>query len=209
MEPLKLAVIASGRGSNLQAILDAIRDGSVQAEVKLVLSDKAEAFALKRAADHGIPGHFVNPKDYETREAFEEAMLEIIRPYQCQCVVLAGFMRILTPHFVGEAGLPILNIHPALLPSFQGLNAQRQALEYGVRYSGCTVHFVDEGVDTGPIIKQAVVPVYPEDDEEALTQRILEEEHKIYPQVIGLMAEGRIKRQGRKVIILGEGGQIE
>lgn len=209
MKPLQLAVLASGRGSNLQAIMEAIQNGEVNAKINVVISDKSDAFALERAHLQGIPSSSVNPKEHASKEAFEEAVLKIVREFSCDYIVLAGFMRILTPFFVREAGIPILNIHPSLLPSFQGLHAQLQAIEYGVRYSGCTVHFVDDGVDTGPIIKQAVVPVYPSDDEETLTQRILVEEHKIYPQVIGLLCQGRIKRVGRKVIILGEGEEIE
>lgn len=175
----------------------------------MVISDKSEALALGRAREQGIPAYYVNPKEYAGKEPFEADILNIIKEYQCECVVLAGFMRVLTPFFVRQAGMPILNIHPSLLPSFPGLHAQRQAVDYGVRYSGCTVHFVDEGVDTGPIIMQAVVPVYPYDDEDSLTQRILVEEHRIYPQVIQLLSQGKIKREGRKVIIIGEGEEIE
>ncbi len=209
MKPLQLAVLASGRGSNLQAIMEAIEKGQVKAEIRVVISDKRDALALEKAEKQGIPANYVNPREYSGKEAFEEAILKLVRDFSCECIVLAGFMRILSPFFVREAGIPILNIHPSLLPSFQGLHAQRQAIDYGVRYSGCTVHFVDEGVDTGPIIMQAVVPVYPDDDEDTLAQRILVEEHRIYPQVIELLGQGRIKREGRKVILLEEGEGIE
>ncbi len=209
MKPLSLAVLASGRGSNFQAIYQAIGAGVLQARIDVVLSDKEEAPVLDKARGAGIPAFGLNIKNYSSKEQFEAALLEIIREYQCDCIVLAGYMRVLTPYFIRNAGRPILNIHPSLLPAFPGLHAQRQALDYGVRYSGCTVHFVDEGVDTGPIIMQAVVPVYPDDDEESLSQRILQEEHRIYPQVLALLSQGRIKREGRKVIILGEGDKNE
>lgn len=208
MNRLQLAVIASGRGSNMQAISDAIAEGRLDAVINVVISDKKEAPVLERARAQGIPAFFIDPKQYQDKAAYEEAMLEVIREHHGQCIVLAGYMRVLSPYFVRNAGLPILNIHPSLLPSFPGLHAQRQAVEAGVRFSGCTVHFVDEGVDTGPIIKQAVVPVYPDDDEDTLAQRILVEEHKLYPQVIQLLSEGKIKRQGRRVIITGEGDNM-
>lgn len=205
MAHLKLAVLASGRGSNLQAILDAIGQNRLDASVAVILSDKEKAVALERAREYKIPGFWVNPKEYDSKEAFENRLLDIIREKGADCIVLAGFMRVLSPHFVRQAGVCILNIHPSLLPAFPGLHAQKQALDYGVRYSGCTVHFVDEGVDSGPIILQAVVPAYPEDTEETLADRILKEEHILYPKALKLLSEGRVKCSGRKVNIIGEG----
>lgn len=205
MKPLRLAVLASGRGSNLQALLEAGEGGQMNASVAVVISDKEKAQALERARKHGIPALWINPKDFSCKEDFEAAVLEEIKTYKADYILLAGFMRILSPFFIRQAGIPILNIHPSLLPAFPGLNAQKQALDYGVRYSGCTVHFVDEGVDSGPIILQAVVPVFPEDSEETLAMRILKEEHRLYPLAVRLLSEGRIRCEGRKVIILGEG----
>jgi phosphoribosylglycinamide formyltransferase-1 len=205
MSHLQLAVLASGRGSNLQSILEAIRNGNLNASVNVVLSDKPEALALKRAQDEGIPTYWINHKDFSEKKDFERELLEKIKSYNVDHIILAGFMRVLSSFFVHNAGVPILNIHPSLLPSFQGLNAHKQAIEYGVRYSGCTVHFVDEGVDTGPIILQSVVPVLPDDTEEILAKRILEKEHDIYPRAIQLISEGKIVCRGRKVIIVEEG----
>ena len=204
MKRLRLAVLASGRGSNLQAILERSKAGKVQADVVVVLSDKENAGALERARQENIPAYWVNPADFSGKIQFEEGILATIKEFNVDYIILAGFMRVFSPAFIRGAQVPILNIHPSLLPAFQGLHAQRQAVEYGVRYSGCTVHFLDEGVDTGPIIMQAVVPVYDGDTEESLAERILKEEHRIYPAVIQLLAEGRITCQGRKVIITGE-----
>lgn len=209
MSRLRLAVLASGRGSNLQSILDAIHAGKLNASVAVVISDKQEALALKRAQEEGIPAYCVNPKVYYDKSDFEQAILEKIKTYQVNYIILAGFMRVLTSYFIQNAGVPILNIHPSLLPSFQGLNAQKQALDYGVKYSGCTVHFVDEGVDSGPIIMQSVVPVLPDDTEETLAKRILEKEHEIYPKVIQLLSEDRVICRGRRVMILKEGEDHE
>ncbi|PKM85912.1 MAG: phosphoribosylglycinamide formyltransferase [Firmicutes bacterium HGW-Firmicutes-12] len=205
MSQLQLAVLASGKGTNLQSILDAIKTNKLNATVKVVLSDKSEALALKRAQDEGIPAYYVNHKDFIDKQDFEKALLEKIKSYNVDHIILAGFMRVLSSFFVQKAGVPILNIHPSLLPSFQGLNAHKQAIDYGVRFSGCTVHFVDEGVDTGPIILQSVVPVLPGDSEEILAKRILEKEHDVYPQAIQLLSEGRIVCRGRRVIIVEEG----
>lgn len=205
MGHLRLAVLASGRGSNLQAILDASGQGVLAASVVVVLSDKQEALALEKARIAGIAGHWVNPKGYPSKEEYEKELLQTIGKYGVDCILLAGYMRILSTYFIRNAGVPIINIHPSILPAFPGLHAHEQALEYGVRFSGCTVHFVDEGVDSGPIIMQAVVPVYEDDSVESLAQRILEEEHKIYPRAVGLLAQGRIHCRGRRVIIAGEG----
>jgi phosphoribosylglycinamide formyltransferase-1 len=203
MKRLRLAVLASGRGSNLQSILDGCKKGTVNAEVVVVLSDKKEALALERAQREKIPAFWLNPADFAEKKEFEEGILKVIAEFNVDYIVLAGFMRVFSPVFMRGAKVPIINIHPSLLPAFTGLDAQRQALEYGVRYSGCTVHFIDEGVDTGPIILQAVVPVYDDDTEETLSLRILQEEHQLYPKVIQLLSEGRIHCKGRKVIITG------
>lgn len=205
MPHLKLAVLASGRGSNLQAILEAIQRNQLNASVVVVLSDKENAAALNRAQVNKIPGFWVDPGEYSSKEGFENRLLDIIKEKGADCIVLAGFMRVLSSHFIRHAGVYILNIHPSLLPAFPGLHAQKQAVDYGVRYSGCTVHFVDEGVDSGPIILQAVVPLFPDDSEDTLAKRILEEEHILYPKAIKLLSEGKIKCSGRKVNIIGEG----
>jgi phosphoribosylglycinamide formyltransferase-1 len=202
---LRLGVLASGRGSNLQAIIDAIEAGRLQARVEVVLSDRADAHALDRGRGHGIKAVFVDPKAYATRDLFDSAVVGALQAHQVELVCLAGFMRLLTPGFVAEYRGRIMNIHPALLPAFPGLHAQRQALEYGVRVAGCTVHFVDEGTDTGPIVLQATVPVLDDDTAESLSARILVEEHAIYPRAIQLFAEGRLAIKGRRVIILGSG----
>lgn len=204
MKRLRLAVLASGRGSNLQSILDVCKGNDVNADVVVVLSDKEHALALERARKAEIPAVWVNPAAFPSKKEFEEELLQVISKFSVDYVLLAGFMRVLSPVFIRGAKVPILNIHPSLLPAFTGLNAQRQALEYGVRYSGCTVHFIDEGVDTGPIILQAVVPVYDNDTEESLTSRILQEEHQLYPKVVRLLSKGMIRHEGRRVIITGE-----
>ena len=198
---LRLGVLASGRGSNLQAIIDAIEAGHLSAKVEVVLSDRTDAEAMGRARRHGIKAVFVDPRAYGAREAFDNALVKILQAHQVELVCLAGFMRLLTSSFLAEFPGRIMNIHPALLPAFAGLHAQRQALEYGVRVSGCTVHIVDEGVDTGPIILQGAVPVFDNDTEETLSARILTEEHKLYPRAIQLFAEGRIEIKGRRVFI--------
>ncbi|MBI4561240.1 MAG: phosphoribosylglycinamide formyltransferase [Candidatus Rokubacteria bacterium] len=200
-EPLRIGVLASGRGSNLQAIIDAIEVGKLAACLPVVISDRRDAQALERARKHGTEAVFVDPKAHADREAFDRAVLAVLAEHGVELVCLAGFMRILTPVFVRAYPGRIMNIHPALLPTFPGLHAQRQALEHGVKVSGATVHFVDEGVDTGPIILQAAVPVHEDDTEETLAARILAEEHRIYPRAIQLFAEGRLEVRGRRVLI--------
>ncbi len=204
MGALRLGVLVSGRGSNLQSIMDACQRGETKAEVVVVLSDNPDAYGLVRAQNAGIDTHVVKPSDYPDRDSHNAAMGDIIERYQVELICLAGYMRVLAPSFVERFRHRIINIHPALLPSFPGLHGQEQALEYGVKVSGCTVHFVDEGVDTGPIIIQAVVPAFHDDTEETLSARILEYEHKIYPAAIRLYAEGRLKVEGRKVVIEGD-----
>ncbi len=199
--PLRIGVLASGRGSNLQAIIDASEKGDIPAQVVVVLSDTPQAYALERARRHGIDTVVVERAHYPSREDCDRAMADLLKKYDVSLVCLAGFMRLLTPAFVAQFRSRIMNIHPALLPSFPGLHAHRKALEYGVKFSGCTVHFVDEGADTGPIILQAVVPVFADDTEESLSERILRYEHQIYPRAIRLFAEGRLEVQGRRVVV--------
>ncbi len=200
---LPIAVLASGRGSNLQAILDAIKAQTLDAQVMVVLSDKPDAKALDRARAEGIEAYYINPKAYADKAAYEKALLEHIVPYNCALICLAGYMRILSPYFVQHAPCRIMNIHPSLLPSFPGLHAHQQALDYGVKYSGCTVHFVDEGVDSGSIIFQEIVDVLPDDTEDTLAERILVKEHQVYPKAIQMFAEGRLSFDGRRVIVKG------
>lgn len=199
---LKIGVLVSGNGSNLQAIIDKIEAGEIQAEISIVISDREEAFALKRAARHGIENRYIEPGSFNSKREYEEKLVQLFREKEVDLVVMAGFMRILGPYFIGEYRQRIMNIHPSLLPAFPGLRPQLQALEHGVKVSGCTVHFADEGMDTGPIILQGVVPVLDDDTEESLSGRILEKEHELYPEAIRLYSEGRLKIEGRKVRIL-------
>ncbi len=195
--PLRLGVLASGRGSNFASILDAIDAGECPAEVVILVSDRPEAQALARARAHAIPTAVVEPADYPDRETYDLEVVERLRAAGVQLVVLAGYMRIVTPAFLAAFPGRVVNIHPALLPAFPGLHAQRQALEYGVKVSGCTVHFVDEGVDTGPIILQRAVEVRDDDTEESLSARILEQEHQLYPEAIRRIARGEVPLGGR------------
>ena len=199
MKKTRLAVFVSGSGTNLQAIIDA-RIPSV--EIVLVFSNNPGAFALERASKSGIPCDVLDHKSYASREEYDGEVLKLIEPYNIDLIALAGFMRILTPRFVKAYKNRIMNIHPALLPSFPGVNAARQALEAGVKHTGVTVHFVDEGVDTGPIILQTVVPVHDDDTEESLLQRIHDVEHRIYPEAIILVASGKFRIEGKRVIAL-------
>lgn len=198
---LRIGVLASGGGSNLQAIIDACRDGSLEAEIAIVIANNPDAGALDRAARAGIPARCINHRDFPGREAFDAALVEALRAAGVELVVLAGFMRIITPVMLAAFPQRIINIHPALLPAFPGLHVQQQALDYGARFSGCTVHFVDGGVDTGPIIIQAVVPILADDTADTLAARILEQEHRIYPRAIQFFAKGRIRVDGRRVTI--------
>ena len=197
-----LGVLCSGRGTNLQSILAAVDSGQISAPVGVVLTDKPEAKALERAEKAGIPHFCVNRKQYADQQAFEEALVGKLRAHGVTLVILAGFMRILSPYFVHEFPERILNIHPSLLPSFGGAHAHRDVLAYGVKVSGCTIHFVDEGMDSGPIILQTAVPVLDSDDEDALAARVLEQEHRLYPRAISLFLDGKLKIEGRKVRIL-------
>ncbi len=200
-----LGVLLSGGGTNLQAIVDAIEAKRLDAEIRVVVSNRTDAYGLVRAKNHGIPTEVLDHKKFSSREAYDEAIVAVLRAAGVELVVLAGFMRLLSKVLVRAYSNKIMNIHPALLPAFPGLHGQRQAVEYGVRFAGCTVHFVNEECDQGPIIIQAVVPAYPDDTEESLSARILKQEHRIYPRAIQLYAEGKLRVDGRKVLI--EGGE--
>jgi len=201
---LKVGVLASGRGSNFQSIIDAISENRLKAKICLLITDNPSAFAIERARKHGIEHLVLVPKEFPSRDAFYIAVAEALKKKDVGLVVLAGFMRIVGKPLIDAFPNRIMNIHPALLPSFTGLHAQKQAIDYGVKISGCTVHFVDEGMDTGPVIIQAAVPVYHTDTEESLSERVLKLEHKIYPEAIRLFSEGRLKVEGRRVKITGE-----
>jgi phosphoribosylglycinamide formyltransferase-1 len=202
LELLRVGVLASGRGSNFEALVKAIEAGGVPAVMAVLVSDRASAPVLEIARAHGIEGLFFDPKQYPSREAHEKAIMAALDERGVGLVCQAGYMRILGPayieHFRGRA----LNIHPSLLPAFPGLHAQRQALEHGAKVTGATVHFADEGVDTGPIVLQSAVPVLPGDTEETLSRRILEVEHRIFPEAVRLFAEGRLVLDGRRVNIV-------
>lgn len=200
---LKIGFLASGRGSNFQAIVDAIEAKQVKAQATLLISDVQDAYALKRAEKHGIPHMFIDHRKYNSMNEYFAVIASGMKAARVGLVVLAGFMRIVRKPLLDAYPMKIINIHPALLPSFAGLHGQRDAVDYGVRISGCTVHFVDKGMDTGPVIIQAAVPTLPEDTEETLAARILRTEHKIFPEAIRLFAEGRLKVHGRKVMISG------
>jgi phosphoribosylglycinamide formyltransferase-1 len=206
MKKLSLGVLVSGNGTNLQSIIDHSRDGKIDAKVEVVISDRKDAFALRRAERAGIPAFLVERKAFSSREEFEEKIISILKEYNVDLICLAGFLRILSPRFINEFKWRIMNIHPALLPSFPGMDAQKQAIEYGVKVSGCTVHFVDEGTDTGPIIVQTPVPVMESDTPDTLASRIMQEEVKAFPRAIQLFAEGRLEIKGRRVIIKEKGG---
>ncbi len=199
LNKFKLAVLVSGRGSNLQAIIDNIEQGTLDIQLSIVLSNVKDAPALKRAEKHGIETAFIDPAASTDRKSFDRAMIQKLQEMSVDLICLAGYMRILGMEFIQTFSSRIINIHPSLLPAFPGLNAQKQAIDYGVKFSGCTVHFVDEGVDSGPIILQTAVPIYDHDDEESLTQRILEQEHILYPKAIKLIAEKKITLNGRTV----------
>lgn len=204
MKKVKLGVLVSGRGSNLQAIIDNIESSALAAELAVVISDQADAFALERAKKHNIPAVPVSAKGYRgKRDEYDALLVKELQKHNVELVALAGFMRIITPTLLNAFPNRVMNIHPALLPSFPGLHVQKAALEHGVKFSGCTVHFVDEGMDSGPIIIQAVVPILDNDTEDSLSERILKQEHKIYSRAIQLYAERKLKIEGRRVIMTG------
>jgi phosphoribosylglycinamide formyltransferase 1 len=213
---IRIGVLASGSGSNLQALLDATREGRIDGSVAVVIANVPEARALERARVAGVPAELLPSKGVADRAAYDREIVARLQARRVDLVCLAGWMRLVTPSFLesfgpGDAthGCPrVMNVHPALLPSFPGLHAQRQALEYGVRFSGCTVHFVDAGTDTGPIIVQAAVPVLPGDDEASLSARILVEEHRVYPLAVQWFAEGRLRVTGRHVTLRDAGAPM-
>ncbi|MCS3924348.1 phosphoribosylglycinamide formyltransferase [Methanosalsum natronophilum] len=196
-----IAVLASGRGSNLQSIIDNIENGYIpNASVKLVVSDVNKAYALQRAKKHSIESLYLNPLEFKSKKEYEKLLIENLQKRGIDLVLLAGYMRLLGNSFILQYKNKIMNIHPSLLPSFKGLDAQKQALEYGVKVSGCTVHFVDEGMDSGPIILQEAVKVCENDTVASLSERILEKEHIIYPEAVKLFVEGKLKVEGRIVV---------
>jgi phosphoribosylglycinamide formyltransferase-1 len=201
MKKVPIGVLVSGGGTNLQSLIDHIEKGALDAEIRMALSNRPDVFALERCRKHGIPTAVLADREFASRELYDRRMIELLKEAGVELVVMAGFMRILSPEFFRAFPMRVMNIHPALLPAFPGLQVQQKALDHGVRYSGCTVHFADEGVDSGPIILQAVVEVRDDDDAHSLAARILKEEHRIYPQAVQLYAEGRLRIEGRRVFI--------
>ncbi|HIF02640.1 MAG TPA: phosphoribosylglycinamide formyltransferase [Nitrospinaceae bacterium] len=199
MNTFKLAVLVSGRGSNLQAIIDSIEREELDAYISIVISNIRDAMALKRAEEHGIKTIFIDPAKHIDSKGYDKTLTDKLKEYSIDLICLAGYMRILGKEVIQTFEKKIINIHPSLLPAFPGLNAQKQAIEHGVKFSGCTVHFVDLGVDSGPIILQTVVPVYDKDDEKSLSKRILEQEHHLYPKAIKMIKESKVNLNGRIV----------
>jgi len=200
----QIAVLASGQGSNLEAILEAVERGEIAGRVVLVISDRAEAPALDRAGRHRVNALFLNPGEYASREEFDRALIDELKKAQVDLVVLAGYMRLLTPQFINAYPQKIINIHPSLLPAFPGLDGVEQAFEYGVKVTGCTVHFVDEGLDSGPVILQEAVPVIQHDTVNTLHQRIHAAEHRLYPTAVDLFCRGKLKVEGRRCLIIDD-----
>lgn len=198
---LTIGVLASGRGSNFQSIIDNIKSGYINANIAVLITDNAEAYAIERANNNNIETLVLIPKNFPDRDSYYRHIADELKKRGIELVVLAGFMRVVGQPLIEKFRNRIMNIHPALLPSFPGLHGQKQAVDYGVKISGCTVHFVDEGMDTGPIIIQSAVPAFEDDTEDTLSERILKEEHRILPLAVKLFAEGRIKVKGRKVLI--------
>ena len=198
---MKIAVLCSGSGTNLQAIIDSVKSDYIPAEISIVISDKKDAYALTRAKESGIETIALNAKDFKSRDDFDKEIIRHLKKKNVELVVLAGYMRLLSPCFIREYKDRIINIHPALLPSFKGTHAVKDALEYGVKVTGATVHFVDEELDSGPIILQNAVEIKEGDTEETLLERVHKEEHRIYPEAIRLFAEGRLTIEGRSVRI--------
>jgi phosphoribosylglycinamide formyltransferase-1 len=197
----RIGVLLSGRGSNFEALADSVSDGRIpNAEIAIVISNKPDAAGLERAKARGIPARAIASRGLE-REAYDRQVAEVLHEHKVELICLAGYMRLLSPYFVAAFPQRILNIHPSLLPSFPGLESQKQALEYGVKFAGCTVHFVDENLDAGPIILQAVVPVLDGDDEHTLSERILKEEHRIYSEAVKIILEGNYRIEGRRVLL--------
>ncbi len=209
MPLVRIGVLASGRGSNLQAIIDAIQARTIEASIAVVISNNQHSLALDRARHQGLEGVYIDPKpcaqEPDPHQAYDRKILQVLEKFDVQLVILAGYMKIVTPALIQAYQWRMMNIHPSLLPAFPRLNAQKQALEWGAKISGCTVHFVTEGVDEGPIIIQASVPIKEEDTVETLSARILEQEHRMYPQAIQLFAEGKLSVEGRRVRIIDPG----
>ena len=195
-----IAVLVSGRGSNLQSIINSIERKELDVNLSVVISNKKEALALERAKKNGIETIFIDPTAYLNSQEYDKELIKKLRELSIDLVCLAGYMRILSKEVIQSFDRKIINIHPSLLPAFPGLNAQKQAIKYGVKFSGCTVHFVDSGIDTGPIIMQTAVPVYDNDDEKSLSKRILEQEHYLYPKAIKMIRENKINLSGRTVV---------
>lgn len=214
MPTLQLGVLVSGTGTNLQAIFDAISQGELDAQVRLVLSNRAGVGALERARREGVPTRVISHRDFSDRESFDQALVDALHEADARWIVLAGFMRVLTTKFLGAFADRVVNIHPALLPSFPGVDAQEQALRYGVRIAGCTVHFVDAGTDTGPILAQAAVPVLPDDTRDALAARILAREHELLITALRWISEGRVSvlpaspGERRRVVVDGKNAYV-
>ena len=204
---VKLGVLISGTGSNLQAIIDAILRGNLKAEIRLVISNRTDAPGLERARRHGIETAVIEHRKFASREDFDGALLAALLDRSVELIALAGFMRLLSPVMLDAFPGRIMNIHNSLLPSFPGIHGPRDAIEYGVKLAGCTVFFVTPGVDVGPVIVQAAVPVLPGDDEQRLAARILQQEHRILPHAIALFQQGRLEIEGRRVIIKGDSAQ--
>jgi len=200
---LHIGVIASGRGSNFQSIIDNIESGQIQAVISVLITDNPDAYAIERCRKHNIESLVLKPDDFPDKNSYYAHIADELVQREVGLVVLAGFMRVVGKALIDTFPNRIMNIHPALLPSFPGLHGQKQAADYGVKIAGCTVHFVDEGIDTGPIIMQAAVPAYHDDTEDSLAERILRKEHMIFPYAIRLFTENRLKVEGRKVIVDG------
>lgn len=202
MRKIRIGVLISGSGSNLQSIIDHIEAKKLSAEIAVVISNISDVYGLTRAQNHSIPTAVVSHRDYASRHDFDVELVKILKAHEVELVVLAGFMRLISPTLLEAYHHRIMNIHPALLPAFPGTHVWPKEVAYGVKVAGCTVHFVDEGVDSGPIIIQAAVPVLDEDTGETLAARILKLEHQIYPKAIQLYAEGRLQVDGRRVKVL-------
>lgn len=208
--PMKrIAVLASGRGSNFQALIDRVADKTIPAEICCLITDNPQAYAIERAEQAGIPVKVVDMSTFSDRSVYNEALEAAMVEAEADLFILAGYMRLLSPATVRRFALKMINIHPALLPSFSGLHAQRQAIEYGVKVSGCTVHFVDEGMDSGPVILQRCVPVLDDDTEESLAERILVEEHEALPEAVRLFCMERLQVEGRRVITIPDNHHLK
>jgi phosphoribosylglycinamide formyltransferase-1 len=199
---MNFAVLASGRGGNLKAIIEAVQSRAIKAHLKAVISDKKDAYALEHARQAQVPAIFINPKDFDDRQSFDEAVVERLHEFKIDFVVMAGYMRLLSSYFIRQYPDKILNIHPSLLPAFKGTHAIKEAFDYGVKVTGPSVHFVSEEMDAGPIILQELVSVDPKDSLESLEEKIHQAEHRVYPKVIDLFVRGKLKIEGRKVIVL-------